>query len=470
MGATACVSEVAPVCGALGTSPGFEGFEKRLEIEFQPAPVFRDPNGRGLRDLTRSELDSMLCVAECTIVAQLSNAEVDSYVLSESSLFVYPQRIIIKTCGTTKLLCIVPVLLEVVARLAMKVRRVKYTRGTFMFPAVQPYPHGSFSEEVGYLEKYFGGIGSGGRAYVMGNRGKFPNWHIYTACEQNADASGGAGKEEEEEECVYTVEMCMTKLGRRSAGQFWKGAGRESGEEMTAGANIQSLLPESRICDFAFEPCGYSMNGIEGAAHSTIHVTPEEGFSYASFEAMGYRGGQVELGALVERVVGVFKPAAFAMSVDVSGLARGQAGSESESWGASACPRGYVCNGSSRQELASGSAVVFHTFQEATTLGRGAAVTPLALVRGAYSKKRSSKKMSIKGIKLKKETSASAVSVMVSSGSGSAGEVRLGGREMEDECGVGRVGVGGDLEFDARSHGSECMNSVQEQHARMGFF
>ena len=33
-----------------------------------------------------------------------------------------------------------------------------------------------------------------------------------------------------------------------------------------------------------FEPCGYSMNGMDGAQASTIHITPELGFSYASVE------------------------------------------------------------------------------------------------------------------------------------------------------------------------------------------
>lgn len=369
-------------------SPGFEGFEKRLDIEFHPAPLFSDPEGQGLRAISRAELDSMLRAAECTIVAQMSNAELDSYVLSESSLFVYPQRIVIKTCGTTQLLRALPLLLESAGRLALKVSRVKYTRGTFMFPAVQPFPHGSFTEEVRYLEEYFGNLGDGGKAFVMGSKGKFPNWHIYTAADFGVAA-----------EPVYTLEMCMTKLDRQSAGNFIKTSGLATGHDMTKAADIDKMLPESRICDFAFDPCGYSMNGIEGGAHSTIHVTPEDGLSYASFEAMGYNPWEVDLPTLVEKVVSSFKPAEFAMSIHVTDARK--ASNTSASWGASVCPEGYVCDGSSRQELPCGSVVVFHTFKEAKGLATQS-VSSLPLIRDGARASRGSKKLLAKKFKVKK--------------------------------------------------------------------
>lgn len=72
---------------------GFEGYEKRLEISFFEPGVFADPGGCGLRSLSKNQLDEILGPAQCTIVSSLKNDEVDSYVLSESSLFVYPYKI-----------------------------------------------------------------------------------------------------------------------------------------------------------------------------------------------------------------------------------------------------------------------------------------------------------------------------------------------------------------------------------------
>jgi S-adenosylmethionine decarboxylase len=362
-------------------SPGFEGFEKRLDIEFHSAPVFRDPDGRGLRAISRAELDEMLRAAECTIVAKLSNTELDSYVLSESSLFVYPQRMVIKTCGTTQLLCAIPLLLEAAGRLGLKVSRVKYTRGTFMFPAVQPFPHGSFNDEVRYLEDYFGTLGGGGKAYVLGTKDKFPNWHVYTAKDDGVAS-----------EPVYTLEMCMTKLNRQAAGNFIKVPGLETGPDMTKAANIDNMLRGSQICDFAFDPCGYSMNGIEGGAHSTIHVTPEDGLSYASFEAMGYNPWQVDLPTLVETVVASFKPAVFAMSLHVTDAKKAM--KTSGSWGGSICPPGYICDGSSRQELPCGGVVVFHTFKAGSKTTHSG--PPLPLIEGRTRGTRGSKKVGVK--------------------------------------------------------------------------
>ncbi|MQI71999.1 hypothetical protein EI017_24880, partial [Escherichia coli] len=143
--------------------------------------LFADPEGKGLRSLTKSQLDEFLAPADCTIVSSLSNEDVDSYVLSESSLFVYPYKVIIKTCGTTKLLLSIPPILNLAEGLSLNVRSVRYTRGSFIFPGAQSYPHRNFSEEVAILDNYFGKLGSGSEAYVMGSFDEVQKWHVYSA-------------------------------------------------------------------------------------------------------------------------------------------------------------------------------------------------------------------------------------------------------------------------------------------------
>ncbi|GBG66902.1 hypothetical protein CBR_g72657 [Chara braunii] len=354
-------------------APGFEGFEKRLEVWFSPASsaTCRGDGGNGtwssglsgLRLLSREELDALVEVAECTIVSQLSNDQFDAYVLSESSLFVYPFKLVMKTCGTTALLRAVPYLLKCAARLGLQSCGCKYTRGTFMFPAAQPYPHGSFQQEVEFLDRHFGSLGAGGRWFVLGDHGVFPRWHVYHA---ESDVSAAIESEQEKRgflkprEPTFTLEMCMTELNRQLAKQFWKGPHFVNAKTVTERAGIADLLPGSEIDDFMFDPCGYSMNGVEGGACSTVHITPEDGFSYASFEMMGYDRG-TDVGAIVHRVLQCFKPGRFSVAITCDGLP-GVAGVGR--WGTS-LPlfEGYACDSSNRKEFMSGGRIAFHTFR-----------------------------------------------------------------------------------------------------------
>ncbi|KAI4366734.1 hypothetical protein MLD38_022574 [Melastoma candidum] len=283
---------------------GFEGFEKRLEITFYEPSIFADPEGMGLRALSKSQLDEILDPAQCTIVSSLSNKDVDSYVLSESSLFVFPYKIIIKTCGTTKLLLSVPPILKLAGSLSLVVKSVRFTRGSFLDPGAQHFPHRCFSEEVAVLDTYFGKLGSGSKAFLMGgSSGESQQWHIYSA-----------SAEKTKNESVFTLEMCMTGLDSNRASVFFK-KNSPSAAVMTDTSGIRKILPKSEICDFDFEPCGYSMNAIEGPMVSTIHITPEDGFSYASFESVGYNPKVVDYPQMLERVLDCFEPAEFSVAV-----------------------------------------------------------------------------------------------------------------------------------------------------------
>lgn len=326
---------------------GFEGYEKRLEVSFYEPGIFADPGGLGLRSLSKSQLDQILDPAQCTIVSSLKNADVDSYVLSESSLFVYPYKIILKTCGTTKLLLSIPQILYLAGALGLAVSSVRYTRGSFIFPGAQPFPHRSFSEEAAVLDEHFLKLGLTSEAYMMGGADESDKWHVYSACANDTTITTS--------DPVYTLEMCMTNLDQKKASVFFKSRS-SSATIMTESSGIRKILPESDICDFDFDPCGYSMNAIEGGAISTIHVTPEDGFSYASFEAVGYDFKVVDLTLLLHRVLACFGPAKFSVALHAS-----VAGKNFDSEFALDV-KGYACGEMCIEVLEDGGSVMYSSF------------------------------------------------------------------------------------------------------------
>ena len=66
--------------------------------------------------------------------------------------------------------------------------------------------------------------------------------------------------------------------------------------------------------DYVFEPCGYSMNGINdehSREYSTVHITPEDEFSYASVELSNVdlmSNARFSVSDFVNKCATVFKP------------------------------------------------------------------------------------------------------------------------------------------------------------------
>merc|ERR1712038_1656493 len=89
--------------------------------------------------------------------------------------------------------------------------------------------------------------------------------------------------------------------------------------EQTRAAGIDALCPGALFDPRAFEPCGYSMNAILFKSYCTMHITPEEGSSYASFETNQKLASYT---SLVNNVIRTFKPKKFVMTLmaDEGGL------------------------------------------------------------------------------------------------------------------------------------------------------
>jgi S-adenosylmethionine decarboxylase len=132
----------------------------------------------------------MLDVVHCKVLSVIESEHLDAYLLSESSMFVFNHKLILKTCGTTTLLWGLPHILEIAASKAgfphhkfsslkgmpnaATPYRVFYSRKNFLFPDRQRGPHRSWKDEVRYLDNMF----SGGSAYMVGKMNG-DHWYLY---------------------------------------------------------------------------------------------------------------------------------------------------------------------------------------------------------------------------------------------------------------------------------------------------
>lgn len=109
-------------------------------------------------------------------------------------------------------------------------------------------------------------------------------------------------------------------------------SGHFLGKELSTYLGIDNLFPEHtlQLDSFGFDPCGYSANGLitrQGpsptkSSYFTIHTTPEEDFSYSSFETNvdfdTTSQGRQALQSLIRRVVSIFQPGRLSVTLFVS--------------------------------------------------------------------------------------------------------------------------------------------------------
>lgn len=412
----------------------FEGPEKLLELWFaeEPADVsacrWDDPDVRpnhfGLRSVPKAVWETMLDIVKCKVLSVIESSHVDAYLLSESSMFVFPHKLILKTCGTTTLLLGLEKLLTIAAKalaglntsasfvklssvdsngsdaksdddqdndeastamsdssfiqerqLGSIVKHAFYSRKSFMFPERQKGPHRDWMLEVAVLDRFF----DYGSAYTVGKMNG-DHWLLWMGCEgarepQRSLISSAATAVERPlalpAPCVedQTLEILMTHLSSASCARFVfdeqlphptvaecfphkqltpaeasapssLDKGHALGLALSNKLGLTDLFPETELDAFAFEPCGYSANAVmprggknDNAGYWTIHVTPEEDSSYASFEtnvalcsnnSTATAGEQstlalpTNLPTLVRRVVDIFEPGKMSVTLFVS--------------------------------------------------------------------------------------------------------------------------------------------------------
>ncbi|KAI9740538.1 MAG: spermidine resistance protein [Cirrosporium novae-zelandiae] len=237
----------------LDSSNAFEGPEKLLEVWFSPSADALPASAAktGLKAVSAESWKDMLDLVNCKVLSIVESDDVDAYLLSESSMFVFPHKLILKTCGTTTLLSGLPRILEIAAleagfpqspapsaggiMIAAAPYRVFYSRKNFLFPDRQRGPHRSWRDEVKSLDRLF----LGGSAYMIGKMNG-EHWYLYltepntvltppsspggTETETkvlvppNREATSSDNKDPEDDE---TLEILMTDLDVDNARQFY---------------------------------------------------------------------------------------------------------------------------------------------------------------------------------------------------------------------------------------------------------
>ncbi|WPH03844.1 Hypothetical protein R9X50_00672700 [Acrodontium crateriforme] len=211
----------------LDSSNAFEGPEKLLEVWFSPSektlPASASP--LGLKAVSQDLWKEMLDLVNCKVLSVVESRNVDAYLLSESSMFVFPHKLVLKTCGTTTLLYGLPRMLEIAAAeagfphvkadlvhgvpTAATPYRVFYSRKNFLYPDEQRGPHRSWRDEVRYLDKMF----KNGSAYMIGKMNG-EHWYLYITGPGSALTSSMHA----DEQCLETKIQHLQLPGQTTSG------------------------------------------------------------------------------------------------------------------------------------------------------------------------------------------------------------------------------------------------------------
>ncbi|MCE9678379.1 S-adenosylmethionine decarboxylase proenzyme [Shewanella sp. AS1] len=261
----------------------FESAEKRVEICVkQESLAFVD-----LRQFDAAFWRTALAKAGAFILSKMSHQLCDAYVLSESSLFVWQDRVLLITCGDTSL---VDTALEIVTAIGSEhLQSVSYQRQHEVFAHRQSR---SFSHDVQCLTRVLPG-----EAYRMGHLDGH-HQHLFVHGKLS-------------EACAYSALHLYQIKGELS--QYLRGDEQDK-QAIFAQLQLDELLPEFSFDTHLFSPCGYSLNAVSQKHYLTLHITPQLPNSYLSLETNLADGNRLEM--IAAHLLTLFRPSSW----DVSGF------------------------------------------------------------------------------------------------------------------------------------------------------
>lgn len=217
-----------------------------------------------------------------------------------------------------------------------------------MFPERQLGPHRDWKQEVEFLDNIF----PNGAAYTVG-KVNGDHWLLYVTGPPDSEpipsspsstSLKAAGPPPD-----YTIEILMCDLAPAARQPFFPSPDASDtpaalAQALSTSLDISEIFPShlTTLDAYSFSPCGYSANALikwgtdpaskindaAGEGYYTIHVTPEEGWSYASFECNvplppsrppSQDSPTIpDLLSLIRRVVTIFQPGRLSLTLFIS--------------------------------------------------------------------------------------------------------------------------------------------------------
>ncbi len=253
----------------------FEGSEKKAEIIIDSSAVSL------LNDYNESFWRDMVAQCNAQILSIIKNDKVCAYLLSESSLFVWDDHLVILTCGDTRLVNAVEYFLQHVDR--QHVKQVIYQRKNEYCSHLQATHVRDDTKKLQSIAQ--------GKLLRFGDLDSHHSYLYHLDNDYQGDES-----DKTYEVLIYNIEHSIAdRLTQPNV----------PATELRALLKLDQLIPGFEIDDHVFEPFGYSLNAIRGNDYFTIHLTPQKTNSYVSFES------NLNLIEMIPTILQVFNPASF---------------------------------------------------------------------------------------------------------------------------------------------------------------
>lgn len=236
----------------------FEGSEKKFEVVLCA-------NAPDLRERPREFWESLVKCSNAEIIGELKSESCTAYLLSESSLFVWNDRITMITCGETTLVNAAEYFIreigEEFADMLIFQRKNEFQ---------SHLQKSSFFEDEERLQKLMSG-----RSFCFGNRHEHHNLLF------------ASNKKFDPPEDDNTLELLMYDIDPQLLEVLVDP--RTCKQSTRKILELDTILGDFELNDFCFEPFGYSLNALRGETYATIHITPQKQSSYISYETNASR-------------------------------------------------------------------------------------------------------------------------------------------------------------------------------------